>query len=241
MNFKNLILALSIFLILLITISNVMAVEDNNITETSPNLEINDKNLNENVLSANTEDTLSDSQTIDVDKEGDVHREMNDHTIRDAINSANAGDTIIINGAIYDHVHIVIDKPLTIKSNVGTKLMHCSNQGAADSGHQGIFYITSKASGTVIEGFNFLNDDGTLFDSEGYAVYINGASNVVIKNCNISNKDVGNGIIVKNAANTVIQNNNISNTQYGINIIDSTKTPGNPSNLEVIQKILAFL
>ena len=231
MNFKNLILALSIFLILLITISNVTAVEDNNITETSPNLEINDKNLNENVLSANTEDTLSDSQTIDVDKEGDVHREMNDHTIRDAINSANAGDTIIINGAIYDHVHIVIDKPLTIKSNVGTKLMHCSNQGAADSGHQGIFYITSKASGTVIEGFNFLNDDGTLFDSEGYAVYINGASNVVIKNCNISNKDVGNGIIVKNAENTVIQNNNISNTQYGINIIDSTKTAVNNNNI----------
>ena len=233
MKFKNLLVFLSLLIVVLISVSSVAAIEDNNITQDS--LKFNDESdysLNEEKLSANDDSVIWASQSHNVDNEGEYHREMNDHTIRDAINSANAGDTIIINGAYYDHVHIVIDKQLTIKSNVGTNLSHCSNLGTADSGHQGIFYITSKASGTVIEGFNFINDDGVLFDNEGYAIYINGASNVVIRNCNISNNGVGNGIIVKNAANAVIQNNNILNAQVGINITDSTKTGVSYNNIK---------
>ncbi len=224
MRIKSILLVLSFIFVAMICIGSVVAIEDNNITDDSLNLEKMNQ-VNENILSSSQDDSLSsNSQIITVDNIGENHREMNDHTIRNAISNANSGDTIIINGQNYDHVHIVIDKQLTIKSNVGTTLSHCSNQGAADSGHQGIFYLTSKASGTIIEGFNFINDDGMLYDSEGYAILINGASNVIIRNCNISNNGVADGIRMENSKNTIVDNVNLSNTVNGIKIKNSIDT-----------------
>ena len=135
MKIKKLLFALILFLFVFTCINSTFAVTDDNMT----------CNLSDDKLIVYNDDALlKDSQTIVVDDFGESHREMNNHTIRNAIQSANDGDTIVINGQNYDHVHIVIDKQLTIKSNVGTNLRHCSNQGIADSGHQGIFYITSK-------------------------------------------------------------------------------------------------
>lgn len=243
MNLKKLLLMLSFILIVMITISSVSAMEDTNISQDSLELEISNES-DYNALGANNDDNaLSASQTIYVDEIGETHREMNDHTIKNAISSAKPGDTIIVNGADYDHVHIAIDKQLTIKSTVGTTLGPCSSN--ADSGHQGIFYLTSKASGTVIEGFNFVND-GTMYDSEGYSIMINGASNVIIRNCtfstsgsgdairlenakgtsiqDVSISDTVNGIKIKNSQNINIENSNISTSNNGICDIDSTKT-----------------
>lgn len=40
---------------------------------------------------------------------------MTDSTIQKVIDSANAGDTIIIDGKSYVHCHFVVNKKLTIK------------------------------------------------------------------------------------------------------------------------------
>ena len=207
-------------------IGSVAASEDNtynNLTSDSSDIELEVSEKSDfNELSANDGDeVLSASNTIIVDENGGKFNEMNEHNIRNAIQSANAGDTIIICGDYYEHCHLVIDKQLTIKSNVGTKLGPCSNQGTADSGHQGIFYITSKASGTVIEGFNFIND-GPMYDDQGYDVLIRQASDVTVRNSNFTTEGSGDAIRLENAANTLIENVSISNCNYGINVINST-------------------
>lgn len=120
----------------------------------------------------------------------------------------------------------------------------CSSN--AGSGHRGIFYLTSGASGTVIEGFKFNNDDGMLMDGDDYAILINGASNVIIRNCTFSNNGVadairiensnnnvidnvavvnaGNGIRIKNSEGITVKNSNIKNSINGIQDIDSSRT-----------------
>ena len=222
MKSKKTIFILLFLLVTIISISSVTAIEDNGVDNNLTSNSGNDDSLsydetnNIELNQFNEENILSDVKTID--DYGDYHREMSEHTIRDAINNAHAGDTLIINGDTYDHVHVVIDKQLTIKSNVNTKLSPCSS--SVVSGHQGIFYLTSQASGTVIEGFNFLND-GTLSDSEGYGILIVGASNVIIRNCTFSNDDVGDNIRMENSKNILIDNVNVSNAVNGIKIKNS--------------------
>ena len=62
-----------------------------------------------------------------------------------------------------------------------------------------------------------------LYDAGGYGIYVDGASNVILRNCNISNNGVGNGIIIKDGTNNVIQNITVLNAANGINITDSSK------------------
>ena len=233
MKFKNILLILSYLLVALICITSVSASLDDNLTADSSSMELgisDESDLNE--LSLNNNSILSASKTIVVDNVGENHNEMNEHTIRNAIQSASAGDTIVIEGSEYVHCHIVIDKQLTIKSTVGTRISSCSNNGAADSGHQGMFYLTSKASGTVIEGFNFNNDDGILYDSDGYGILIRGASNVIIRNCTFSNGGYGDAIRAENANNLIIQNVNISDARYGVNIVNSSKATVSYNNIK---------
>lgn len=255
MNFKNNLLILSLLLAAIMCIGSVAAIEDNygennNLTADSSDidLEINDESVK---LGISDDDSVISSDPIIVDGNGGNYNEMSKHSIRNAINSANAGDTIVISGESYVHTHVVIDKPLTIRSDVGTKLSSCSSTDY--SGHQGIFYITSQASGTIIEGFNFNNDDGVLYDSEGYAILINGASNVVIRNCTFSTKDTGdairlenainavihdvtisnaeNGIKIKNSQNVIVKDSTIANSNYGIYDVNSTKTTISTNNI----------
>ena len=234
MKFKNIFLILSYLLVVLICITSVSASFDDNFTSDSSNMKlgiVDESSLNE-LSSVTNNSLLSASKTIVVDNIGENHNEMNDYTIRNAIQSASAGDTIVIEGSEYVHSHIVIDKQLTIKSTVGTRISSCSNNGAADSGHQGMFYLTSKASGTIIEGFNFNNDDGRLYDSNGYGILIRGASNVIIRNCTFSNGGYGDAIRAENANNLLIQNVNISDARYGANIINSSKATVSRNNIE---------
>ena len=206
----------------MIFVGSVSAIQDNNLNLTSDVSGDMLQSIDENMVTASADDdTLSASKTITVDVAGENHNEMNDKTIKKAFDDANDGDTIIINGNYYEHVHRVIDKKLTIKSEVGTSFSHCSNQGSADSGHQGIFYLTSKASGTVIEGFNFNNDNGMLFDNQGYSILIDGASNVIIRNCTFSNNGIGDAIRLENAKGITIENSVIADAVYGINIKNS--------------------
>ncbi|WP_405267107.1 right-handed parallel beta-helix repeat-containing protein [Methanobrevibacter sp.] len=216
MNLKRNMFLLSLLLVALLCISSVVAMDDNNFDNNNLTAD-----SSVDVMEYSNEDTLAATNTITVDKIGEDHNEMNDKTIKKAFDDAKDGDTIIINGNYYEHVHRVIDKRLTIKSEVGTSFSHCSNQGGADSGHQGIFYLTSKASGTVIEGFNFINDNGMLFDSQGYSILIDGASNVIIRNCTFSNNGVGDCIRLENANGITIDDVTIADAVCGVNVKNS--------------------
>ncbi len=219
MYLKKSLMLLSLISIALLCIGSVVASEDNiygnNLTvDSSGDLNSGD----ESVLGVNGNDYGLVSSTIDVDEKGDTHNEMSDHTIRNAIQVAGSGDTIIVNGQKYEHVHVTVNKKLTIKSEVGTVLSPCSS--TADSGYHGIFYLTSAASGTVIEGFNFIGN-GMLYSDGDYGILISGASNVVIRNCTFSDMDSGDAIRLENANNAIIDNVAISNAIYGVNIKDS--------------------
>ena len=118
MKSKRYLLILSLLIVALMFVGSVAASEDNNSTDDSLILEIDDESNND-ILSVSQQDSsLSEAKTIVVDESGGTHNEMNEHAIRNAINSASDGDTIIVNGQSYEHVHVVIDKQLTIKSNI---------------------------------------------------------------------------------------------------------------------------
>jgi parallel beta-helix repeat protein len=225
MKFNNILFIFSLLLITLLAFGCVAANEDTNITNDSSVLNIADESeidLNENTLSANEEDSVLSSQTIVVDESGGHYSEMNNHTIRNAIASANSGDTLIIKGDYYEHVHVTINKPLTIRSEIGTNMDSCSQR--FDSNYSGVFYLTSQASGTIIEGFNFNNDEGRMWENDDYAIYINGASDVIIRNCTFSNNNAATAIRIENSKNVLIENVDVSNAFNGIKINNSEKT-----------------
>ena len=146
-----------------------------------------DTDIYEKEIQAN-EDDLKESKlgasnlqsTIVID--GSAYNQMSNPTIQNAIDSANAGDTIIITGKDYVHCHFIIDKQLTIISNVGTKMSPCPSN-TRGSGTYGIFYLSPKASGTVIQGFTLTN---TIDEYDCYGILARGASDVKIINCTIN-------------------------------------------------------
>ena len=223
MRFKRVLLLLSFLLVAMIFIGSVAAIEDNGIDNdnlTSGSSSDMISSVDENVESNSNENALMASpKTTTVDAVGENHNEMNDKTIKQALDGASDGDAIIINGNEYVHVHRTIDKKLTIKSEVGTSLSPCSS--SADSGYHGIFYLTSKASGTVIEGFNFIGD-GMLYNNGDYAIFINGASNVIIRNCTFTDIGTSDAIRLENAKGVTIEDCSIADAVYGVNIKDST-------------------
>lgn len=224
MKFKKYLLILSFLLVSLIFIGSVTASDDVDLMNlNSSDIElksIDDSNLNEELeLSQNDDSVLSEPQTIVVKEVDKNHNEMSSPTIQKAIDCAKAGDTIIIEGTSYVHCHFVVDKQLTIKSNVNTTMEVCPGSSAG-SGYKGIFYISPKASGTVIEGFALTSD---VSNDNDYAILVSGASDVVIQNCKVSNTGYSDIIRIENAQNAVVQNVNFSNGENAIRIKNSQK------------------
>ena len=180
---------------------------------------ISDNGGGEEILkSSNTAtDNLQSTSYVD----GKAYNQMSNPTIQTAINNAKDGDTIIITGTAYVHCHFIVNKKLTIISEVGTTMSPCPSN-TDGSGAHGIFYISPEASGTVIKGFELLGNDQYSREND-YGIYIKGASNVQIVNCSIST-EIADGIRLANATNTQITDSIIKDSNIGINIVDSTKT-----------------
>ena len=180
---------------------------------------VNASELNDTVL----------SEKIIVD--GSSSNQMTNPTIQNAIDSAKDGDTIEITGTNYEHCHFIIDKNLTIISNVGTSMETCPSNIKGSDGI-GIFYFNEKASGSILSGFTFINDNNKLGTVNPYAIYINGANDIQIKNCSINKVSDGPGIYVKETSNTIIDNVLIQKSNNGIQIEDSTHTTIKNSNIK---------
>ena len=164
------------------------------------------------------ENITGGGNTIIVD--GSSTNQMVEPTIQTAINNASAGDTIEITGTNYEHCHFIIDKPLNIISNVGTKMSTCPSNIKGSDG-VGIFYFNENATGSVLSGFTFSNDAAKLGSVNPYALYINGADNIEIKNCKVTEVTDGPGIYIVNGSNININQNTIRKSQKGIFITDS--------------------
>ncbi len=199
---KKSILILACVFIMIIFSSSVIASEDIN---TGDNSDISLNNQNKSYLS------ISHSYVVD----GSSTNQMNNPTIQNAINKASSGDTIEITGTSYEHCHFVVNKNLTIISNVGTTMTTCPSNTDGSNGI-GIFYISPEASGTVLSGFTFINDKSKSGSIDTYAIYINGASNVKVINCTIEKVSEGPGIYLSNAENTEIRDSTIKESQKGI-------------------------
>lgn len=166
-----------------------------------------------------------------------AYNQMDNPTIQKTINNAKSGDTIQITGKSYIHCHFVINKNLTIISDVETSMSPCPSNIQGSKGI-GIFYITPEASGTIISGFKLINNEAQSGSIDSYCIYVNGADDVIIKNCSIEKTTEGPGIFIHNTKNTLIINSTVKNSQKGIylenceytsikyNIIDSNKIAG---------------
>lgn len=88
----------------------------------------------------------------------------------------------------------------------------------------GVFYFTPKASGAIISGFTIINEEYKVGTTDPYGIYINGAENITVKDCNIEKILQGPGIYVKNSANTLITNTTVTNSVKGIYIDNSPNT-----------------
>lgn len=229
MKSKHILILFSLLFFAFIVIGSSSAVDMGyNSTEDSlilSNAADTDFNLEKSIESLNIDSTLSSSDVIVVDEIEKGHNEMSDSTIQKAIDSANVGDTIIVNGSSYVHCHFIVNKKLTILSNINTTLNPCSSN--AVSGYRGIFYISPEASGTVIDGFSIKND---VYNAGDYGIFVNGARDVVIKNCNLDNKRLSSDAIrIENAQSVLIQNVSISNVANGIRIKNSQNIKINES------------
>lgn len=244
MKFKRILAISSVVLVALLVMGVSSAADSDDITnDTFLTMSSNDDAIDvdvENILSYSDDDSAL-SEVIIIDAE-DGHNEMEESTIQVAIDNAKANDTIIINGKSYVHCHFVVDKPLTIKSEVGTSFSPCPSN-TKGSGYRGIFYIAPEARGTVIEGFTITNN---LFEENDYGILVRGASDVVIRNCIINGAGDSDGLRIENAANTIAKNltvnkfsnavkvknskntqimgGEIKNSNLGVNIIGSDKT-----------------
>lgn len=183
--------------------------------------EVNSNETEDSSLSMAIDDATTYSQGNTYTVDGSASNQMTNPTIQEAIDNAEAGDTIYITGTEYEHCHFVIDKQLTIISTVGTSMTVCPSN-TQGSGGIGIFYISPEASGTILSGFTLYNDLGSEINGVSpYGIYVDGASNVTITNCTIRGVTEGPGIYATDVNNLSILNSEIRSSVRGISIDNS--------------------
>ena len=151
--------------------------------------------------------------TID---EPDNGMTTNEH-IQNIINNAQSGDTILFTGTQYSHIHLSIDKPLNIISNVGTQLYACPLTAPLGSDNLTAFAIYNGASGTNISGFKINNNN------LGYGIILNNTTNINISN-NVITCDNGTGINIFNCQEVTVNNNTLSGSNSGMKLSNSNLT-----------------
>ena len=241
MRFNKTVMLLSFLFIAMLCMGSVAAGDDNLTSDSFESVLQADDNSNQLETINENNSVLSSPQTIIVEEVEDNHNEMSEPTIQKAIDKANPGDTIVIEGKSYVHCHFVINKKLTIRSAYGTSMEVCpSNTGG--SGNKGIFYISPDAAGSVIEGFTLNNN---VYGENDYGILVM-ADNVEIRNCNVSHIGYSDAVRIENAKNCLVENvtalnannainiknsqninvrlSNVKNSKNGINIADSSST-----------------
>lgn len=233
MKISKLIIIFSVLIILTMSTGAISANDmlNNTITTSDDGNSYLLDEIDSTALSSN-EDNITSNSTITVVADKNQPNQVIFPTVQPAIDDANPGDTIILNGK-FIHCHFTINKPLTIIGEEGTTLSPCphiTHEGVKDFG---VFYINEGGSGTVIKGFTFLNEDES---HTPFSFLIRGASNVTIENCTMNyvnpNNDKYTGLIIENSNNVKLSNILINNTLNGIIIRNS-------SNIEILNNTIS--
>ncbi|WP_405297744.1 hypothetical protein [Methanobrevibacter sp.] len=166
-------------------------------------------------------------------------------TVQPAIDNANPGDTIVLNGT-FVHCHFMINKTLTILATPGTSVgvcphhTHMMKYGSGPADH-GVFYISPQANGTVLSGFSFTNDFYYIANDvyNPFGVYVD-ANDVVLENLTFDWVGVKretskfdpddfqfNAIILNNTRNTVIRNIAVGTVNSIMNSINASNISSN--------------
>ena len=146
------------------------------------------------------------STKITMDNTREVDSGLSNSEIQNIIDNAKPNNVILFRGAVYSNINLVIDKSLTLISNVGTTLKSSSSNP--------VITIRGKsASLTKVKGFNI--------QGMGDGIEIDGADYVTIYNNEITTK--GNGIVALNTKYLNITNNDIvKNSKSGISLAKSS-------------------
>lgn len=239
------------FILLFIGIGGVIAADTSDIYYNDTSIDENlltvnniEDNLNEEISQnvnqqMKSSEKLSSPKTVTVTPDASVPNQLLKPTVQEAIDNANPGDTLILKGN-FVQCGFVVNKQLTIKADsIKTTVDPCpDNNNPAGTNYFGIFYISPQASGTVIEGFNFINENYIFANRihNPYAVFVDGADNVTIKDCtinwNLNETYLYEGIIVKDSKNSFLTNVYLNNTKRGITIHNSQEILISDSKIE---------
>ena len=155
-----------------------------------------------------------------VARAGNTYKVPDDYpTIRDAMNAASNGDTIIVADDVYTgSMNKNLDfngKAITLKSENGPEncIIDCENSG------RGFYFHSQEGADSVVEGFTIRNGD--VGSSYGGAIYCYYNSNPTITNCIIENNSAryGAGICCFYASpaitKCIIVDNTVAGFGYG--------------------------
>ena len=140
-----------------------------------------------------------------------VHAGTSNADIQSLINSASSGDTIIFDAGTYNDINLTINKTLNLVGNGA--VLNSINQNSVN-----ILTITVKGaadgSGSTVQGFVFNLTNSSVGSSTGYAVNLDGVSNIVISN--ITSYDGKAAVYCGSASNVLIKDSTLS-YQYNDN------------------------
>lgn len=211
---------------------------ENSIEKTSSNIlkEENIEKTSSDILKDDTNTNSSEAKTWIVNADSSNPNQVLNPTIQPIINQANAGDTIILNGT-FTHCRLEINKTLNIVAGEDLTLSPCPhNVWPTSTDMFGILHISEGGSGSTLEGLKFANLNYNLANVQQnpYAVFIDGANDVLLKDLNInwtgekvagSDKNpqdyIFNPILIKNSQNVTLEGLFINNTLNGIRAISS--------------------
>lgn len=227
------IIVISLLFILISAVNVIYAAEDSNDNiGYTDDVVVNEENVNL-LESLNDDELRESSKTIVVPFDPSNPNEVLYPKIQPAIDEANPGDTVIIEGNPV-HCHITINKRLNIVAGDGTTISACPHHTHEGIDDYGVFYITAEGGGSTIQGFTFTNKDKS---KTPFSILIDGARDIVIKDCTMdyvnSDADKITGIIIKNSNNVKLSNLIVNNTINGISIINS-------SNVEITDSIINY-
>lgn len=209
MKLNRLLIFVSIFFILILSVGFISANDASNQTDDDCQVDI--------LMAGNAGNTI----VVEPDKENP--NQMVKPTVQPAIDEANPGDTIVLKGN-FAHGHFMVNKTLDFVADSSTTINPCPHYQTEGAGDYGVFYVTGNASGSSFDGITFINNARA---QSPFSFLIRNVSDICISNCIVNYKETDEfkfqGIIIENSNNVRLSNLIINNTINGIRIVNSSK------------------
>ncbi|WP_321423188.1 PQQ-binding-like beta-propeller repeat protein [uncultured Methanobacterium sp.] len=130
--------------------------------------------------------------------------------VQSILDNAESGSTVVFLGTVYENLKLVINKPLNLLSNVGTRII-------TNSLGEAVFIINgTQASGTQVTGFDIITNTTS-------GILVNNTSNVIISNVQVTSNG-GTACNVNESSYITIKDSNFSNSSVGVQITNSSNT-----------------